>query len=136
LTVERPFGIIPRMVAADPNYFPRDAPSIYRQFFTPAECRLIDSTPLTSALSEISLLRIMLLRILAAAHRAERLPAATAHSDDMSRRSLTLEQRLSMLKAFSQAGLVLAALASYHHHRFPPTNCLLDALDELDPDDL
>ena len=108
------------MLAADSTYV-RDAPSLYRQFFTPAECRLIDSTPLSSALSEIGLIRIMLLRILAAAHRL---------------REITLEQRLAMLQAFSRAGLVLASLARYHHHRFPPSDCLLDALDELDPDDL
>ena len=121
------------MLAADVTYFPRDAPpkalpqspmgqaSPYRQFFTPAERRLIDSTPLTSALSEVSLIRIMLVRILAAAHRL---------------RKITLEQRLAMLQAFSHAGLVLAALVRYHHRRFPPSNCLLDALDELDPDDI
>jgi hypothetical protein len=136
LTPEQVFYIIPGMLAADSTYFQRDAPSIYRQFFTPAECRLIDSTPLTSALSEISLIRVMLLRILAAVHRAERLPAAISRSDDMSRRSVTLEQRLATLQAFSHAGLVLASLARYHHHRFPPSNCLLDALDELDHDDL
>jgi len=135
------------MLAADSTFFAsqtvpspapgREAPSLYRQFFTLAECRLIDSTPLTSALSEISLIRILLLRILATAQRrAERRPAATAHSDDMSRRSLTLEQHLAILQAFSHAGLVLASLVRYHHNRFPPGDCLLDALDELDPDDL
>jgi hypothetical protein len=99
----------------------REIPSIYRQYFTPAERRLIDSTPLSSALSEISLIRIMLLRIFGAAHRL---------------RQITLEQRLAMLQAFSHAGLVLASLARYHHRRFMPSRCLLDALDELDPDDI
>jgi hypothetical protein len=112
--------MIQLMLATDSTFL-RDAPSLYRQHFTPAECRLIDSTPLTSALSEISLIRIMLLRILAAAHLA---------------RKIALEQHLAMLRGFSQAGLVLASLVRYQHHRFPPSNCLLDALDDLDPDDL
>jgi hypothetical protein len=130
LTLELLFYIIPPMLATDSTFFPsqtlapapgRDAPSLYRQYFTKTECRLIDSTPLTSALSEISLIRIMLLRILAAAYRS---------------RKIALEQHLAMLQAFSQAGLVLASLARYHHHRFSLNHSLLDALDELDPDDL
>ena len=108
------------MLAAD-GAFLRETPSLYREYLTPAECRLIDSTPLSSALTEISLIRIMLLRIMAAAYRMRR---------------ITLEQQLAMLQAFSRAGLVLASLVRYQHHRFPPSHSLLDALDELDPDDL
>jgi hypothetical protein len=112
--------MIARMLAAD-SAFPGSAPSLYRQYFTPAECRLIDSTPLSSALGEIGLIRIMLLRILAAAHRL---------------RKITLEQRLAMLQAFSNAGLVMASLVRVHHVLFPPTNPLLEALAEMDPDDI
>jgi hypothetical protein len=98
------------------------APSpLYRQFFTAAECRALDSSPPESALSEISLIRIMLLRPLAAAHHL---------------RKITLDQRLAMLRAFSHAGLVLASLVRLHQRLFPPTNPLLDALAELDPDDI
>jgi hypothetical protein len=94
---------------------------LYWQYFTQAERRMLDSTPREGALAEISLIRIMLLRILAAAHQL---------------RKITLAQRLAMLQAFSHAGLVLASLVRVQHRLFPATNCLLDALDELDPDDL
>jgi hypothetical protein len=137
LTDERMFYKIDPMLAADSTLpsqplpgpgtgegvpaLGRGAPSLYRPYFTQAECRLIDSTPLGSALNEISLIRIMLLRILAAAHRM---------------RKLTLEHRLAMLQAFSHAGLVMASLVRVHHRLFPPTNPLLDALAEMDPDDI
>ena len=106
-------------VAAFP--YPEKRSLLYREYFTQAERRMLDSTPPQGALSEIGLIRIMLLRILAAAHFARR---------------ITLEQRLAMAQAFSRAGLVLASLVRVHHRLFPPTNSLLDALDELDPDDL
>ena len=108
------------MLAADSTY-PRDAPSLYRQYFTKAECRLIDSTPLNSAMSEISLLRILLLRLLAASRR---------------KRPLSVAQHISILSAMSGAGLIMASLVRYHNRRFPPGNPLLQALAELDPDDL
>lgn len=101
--------------------FPRSTPSLYRQYFTAAECRLLDSTPLEGALSEISLIRIMLLRVLAAAHRL---------------RKVTLEHRLAMLQAFGRSGLVMASLVRAHHRLFPPVNPLLAALAEMDPDDI
>jgi hypothetical protein len=101
--------------------FPSSSPQLYRQYFTPAECRMLDSTPPGSALSEIGLIRIMLLRLLAAAHRM---------------RNITLDQRLAMLQAVSHAGLVMASLVRVQHRLFPPTNPLLDALAEMDPDDI
>ena len=101
--------------------YPEQHSLLYRQYFTQAECRVLDSTPLKSVLSEIGLIRIMLLRILAAAQR---------------QRKITLKQRLAMLQAFSRAGLVLASLVCVHNRLFPRTDCLIDALDELDPDDL
>jgi len=82
---------------------------------------MLDSSQPSSALSEISLIRIMLLRVLAAAQRL---------------RNITLDQHLSMLQAFSRAGLVMASLARVHHRLFPPANPLLDALAEMDPDDI
>jgi len=101
--------------------FASTSPRLYRQYFTPAECRMLDSTPPGSALSEIALIRIMLLRLLAAAHRV---------------RKINMDQRLAMLRAVSHAGLVMAALVRVHHRLFPPTNPLLDALAEMDPDDI
>jgi hypothetical protein len=108
------------MIATD-SAFPRPVPSLYRQYFTRAECRMLDSTPLDSALSEISLLRILLLRLLAAARR---------------KRPLSLAQHLSVLGGFSAAGLIMASLVRYHCRRFPPGNPLLEALAEMDPDDI
>jgi hypothetical protein len=125
------------MLAAD-SPFLRDAPPLYGQFSTPAECHLIHSTPLTRALSEIGLILIMPLRrrsclprwkrggrssqgILAAAHRLLK---------------VTFEQRLAILRAFSHAGLVLASLVRVHHRLFPPAHPLLDALAKMDPDDI
>ncbi len=74
-----------------------------------------------SALSEISLLRILLLRLLAAARH---------------KRPLSLAQHLSILSAFSGAGLIMASLVRFHRRQFPPGNYLLDALAEMDPDDI
>jgi hypothetical protein len=96
-------------------------PQIYRQFFTPAECKMLDAAPQDSALSEISLIRILLMRALAAAHRL---------------RTLSIKQHIDMLIAFSGAGLILASLVRYHHDHFGRSNPLLDALADMDPDDL
>jgi hypothetical protein len=82
---------------------------------------MLDSTPLESALSELSLLRILLLRLLAAARRT---------------RPLSVAQHMSILSAMSGAGLVMASLVRYHSRRFPPGNLLLEALAEMDPDDI
>jgi hypothetical protein len=108
------------MLAFD-SAFPRSASSLYREYFTEAECRMIDSTPLHSALGEIGLMRIMLLRLLAAAHQL---------------RKVTLADRLALLQAFSHAGLVMASLVRVQHTLVPPTNPLLHALAEMDPDDI
>ena len=99
----------------------KSPPQIYRQFFTPAECRMLDQSPLDSALSEIALLRILLMRLLAAAHRLRR---------------LTIKQHIDMLLALSGAGLVMASLVRFHHKYFGTGSSLLDALAEMDPDDL
>ena len=97
------------------------APQIYRQYFTPAECKLLDASPLDTALSEIGLLRILLLRLLGAAHRMRRL--STAH-------------HLSLLTAFSATGLILASLVRFHHRYFPQPGLLAELLADMDPDDL
>ena len=96
-------------------------PQIYRQFFTAAECTLLDGSPCDSALGEISLLRILLMRLMAAAQRL---------------RDLSTKQHIDMLIAFSGAGLVLASLVRFHHEHFGRSSSLLDALPEMDPDDL
>ena len=69
--------------------------SLYRPFFTPAECARLDATPRNDVSSEINLLRILLLRLLAAVHKA---------------RSLELATQARVLAAFSHAGIVLARL--------------------------
>jgi hypothetical protein len=99
-------------------------PQIYRQFFTPVECRLLDSSPLESALSEISLLRILLMRLLAAARR---------------KRPFTLKGRLSMLAAFSEAGFVMSSLVRFNAKYCglgDPSDMLLQIFAEMDPYDL
>jgi hypothetical protein len=72
--------------------------TLYREYFTPAERRMLDASPLESALSEIHLYRALLRRLLAAAHK---------------KRSLSLGARLAMLSAVSHAGLILASLVRF-----------------------
>ena len=97
------------------------APQIYRQYFTAAECKTLDSSPLDTALSEIGLLRILLLRVLAAAHRLHR---------------LSIAHHISMLTTFSGAGLILASLVRFHNRYFPQPGLLSELLADMDPDDL
>ena len=101
--------------------FSPSSPQIYRQYFTAAECKVLDSSPLDTAQSEIEVLRILLLRLLAAGRRIRR---------------LSLAQHLSMLTAFSGAGLILASLVRFHNRYFEHRSLLLDALADMDPDDL
>ncbi len=74
---------------------PFSPPSLYRQYFTPAECAMLDATPPDDLTSEINLLRVLLARLLAAAQRT---------------RQLSLDLHAKMLSAFSAAGIVIAAL--------------------------
>ena len=109
------------MLTAAAIPFSPSAPQIYRQYFTAAECKTLDSSPLDTALSEIEVLRVLLLRLLAAAHRMRR---------------LSLAHHLSMLTAFSGAGLILASLVRFHNRHFPRPGMLSELLADLDPDDL
>ena len=82
-----------------PTYDPPPASparlSIYRQYFTPAECALLDAAPVDDLSAEIDLLRFLLARVLAASQRA---------------RALSLKQHAAILAAFSAAGIVIAGL--------------------------
>ncbi len=69
--------------------------SIYRQYFTPDECALLDATPLVDLSSEINLLRILLARVL----------AASPHSQEPA-----LDTQAGILAALSAAGVVIAGL--------------------------
>ena len=69
--------------------------SIYRQYFTPTECEMLDATPVDDLSSEINLLRILITRVLAAWQRT---------------RQIGLEMHARILSTFSAAGLVLAGL--------------------------
>jgi hypothetical protein len=89
---------------------------LYRQFFTREECSMLDRFPLESAVSELSLLRILLVRVLAAAKKTR----------------LTLKHRFSMLAAFCQAALTMASLARFEFKHQEPGP---DLLDLLFPDD-
>jgi hypothetical protein len=121
--------------------FPARSP-LYRQYFTPEEIRRLDACPPDGVASDIYLLRTLLRRVLAAAS-GQRAFGRTSHSRASSqilrafrgpilrppgpgtggRRhsfrkeaqgKLTFKQRLSMLTAFCQAALTLAALARIH----------------------
>ena len=110
------------MLADSPYpFFSTTPPQIYRQYFTAEECKTLDSSPLESALSEIGLLRVLLLRLLAASRR---------------KTPLSLERHVSILAAFSAAGLIMASLVRFHNRYVGPPHSLLDLLADMDPDDL
>jgi hypothetical protein len=99
--------------AIDP-FFSAAPALLYRQFFTAEECDLLDRTPPDSALSEISLLRVLISRLLADARRVK----------------MTLKRHFSMLSAFCQATSTMASLARIEfQHQGPP----LSPLDLLYP---
>ncbi len=70
-------------------------PSLYREYFTPEERKMLDATPRDDLTSEINLLRVMVARVLAASKQA---------------RDLALKQHAKMLAAFSAAGKTIARL--------------------------
>ncbi len=70
-------------------------PSLYREYFTPEERRMLDATPRDDLTSEINLMRVLVARVLAASQQA---------------RDLALKQHAAMLAAFSSAGMVIARL--------------------------
>ena len=110
------------MLAVSPYpLFPTPPPQIYRQYFTAEERRTLDSSPLDSALSEIGLLRVLLLRLLAASRRKS---------------ALSLKRHVSILAAFSGTGLIMASLVRFHNRYFEPGHSLLDLLADMNPDDL
>jgi hypothetical protein len=94
-------------------FLPAPAPALlYRQFFTPEECDRLDRTPPDSALSEISVLRVLISRLLAAARRVE----------------MTIKRHFSMLSAFCQATSTMASLASFELQQQGPPLSPLDLL--------
>jgi hypothetical protein len=118
-------------------------PRIYRQYFTAEERKMLDASPLDSAISEISLLRILLLRLLAAAgERASGEPRKSLRQGALGARRtrpLSIGRRLSMLSAFSGAALIMASLVRFHDKYFgfgSANDPFLQALAEMDPDDL
>ena len=99
-------------------------PKLYRQFFTAAECKTLDQIPAESALSELCLLRILLVRVLAAAQKRAR---------------LAIHLRLAMLMAFSHAALTMASLVRFENKYAGPAaweESLINVVDDLDPLDL
>lgn len=78
--------------------------SIYRQYFTPAECEMLDACASDDLASEINLLRILLTRLLSAAR--DRRVAGSAKPVH----SLPLKVHAAILGAVSASGLVLARL--------------------------
>jgi len=97
--------------AFDP-FFSTAPALLYRQFFTSEECRRLDRTPPDSAVSEISLLRVLISRLLAAAKRVK----------------MTIKRHFSMLSAFCQATSTMASLARFEFHRQGPPISPLDLL--------
>ena len=103
-------------------------PQIYRQFFTAEERMLLDASPVDSALSEISPLRVLLMRLFANSRKAA-----------VRKSPLSLKRHLSMLAAFSHTGLIMASLARFHAAQFRAGSLgdpVLEALAETDPEDL
>jgi hypothetical protein len=97
------------------------APQLYRQFFTAQECARLDGIDPDSPLHEISMLRILMTRLLAAASRGKQ----------------TLERLSAMLAAFCRAGCTIASLARiYYRQQGPPPDPLLAALAEIDAEPL
>ncbi len=70
-------------------------PSLYREFFTAEERRMLDATPRDDLTSEINLLRVLVARVLEASQHA---------------RDVALKQHAAMLAAFSAAGKTIAGL--------------------------
>jgi hypothetical protein len=88
------------------------SPLLYRQFFTSEECDRLDRTPPDSALSEISLLRILISRLLETARRVK----------------MTIKRHSSMLSAFCQATSTMASLARFEFKQQGPPLSPLDLL--------
>ena len=86
--------------------FPR---SLYRQYFTPEECALLDATPCDDLSSEINVLRVLIARLLEACHHA---------------RELSLEIHAKVLSAFSAAGIVMARLVRLQCQLHHPSDAL------------
>ncbi len=110
---------------------------IYRDLFSQSECAMLDSCPLDSAVSEISLIRIQLRRVLGSFRnwplgkglgkrassehwpsRGHRAAGQTSRpqSKRSQRKSLTLERYIAMLITFNTTGIVLASLVRYHRY--------------------
>jgi hypothetical protein len=77
------------MTQSDPS------PSLYRQYFTPAERLMLDASPPGDLSSEIDLLRLMLTRVLLASRASD---------------PLDLKTHAGILAGFSAAALVIARL--------------------------
>jgi hypothetical protein len=99
---------LPTDQPADPPPSPAHN-SLYRRYFTPLECAMLDATPPDDLTSEINLLRILLARVLAATQQA---------------RQRTLELQANILSAFSHAGIVIASLARLQHRLHEPMSGL------------
>ncbi|MFH1183559.1 MAG: hypothetical protein V1755_00775 [Chloroflexota bacterium] len=118
-------------------------PKLYRDFFTPTECKMLDCIPAESALSELCLLRILLVRVLAAAKRSgerasgERRPSWRQGAPGKA--GLSLTKRLAMLMAFSHTALTMASLVRFENKYAGPATweeSLINVVDDLDPFDL
>ncbi len=70
-------------------------PSLYREYFTAEERKMLDATPRDDLTSEINLLRVLVARVLEASQQA---------------RDLALKQHAAMRAAFSHAGKTIARL--------------------------
>ena len=99
---------------------------IYRELFTPSEIQMLDACPAESPLSELSLLRILLRRVIETkeARQLNTGPEATStggsgpvgdRRDRKQADSLSLKRQLDMLSAFGTAGAIMASLVRYHH---------------------
>jgi len=113
-----------------PNWRPEGSPKhhIYRQYFTPAECRMLDAVPPDDVTSEILLLRVLLARSFA---QVPRTPTAKKRSP------INLKLNIDLLTTFSRVGIVIGGLVALQNkmHNLKDTvgDIILQALRELDP---
>jgi hypothetical protein len=116
--------------AGRPHRRPVEKPpanNIYRQYFTPAECRKLDSVPTDSVSNEIMLLRSML---------AGSLFLLPHTSSDIKKHPIPLIFNIDLLRTFSKAAVTIGGLFTVQNKTHPGGvigEIILEALRELDP---
>ena len=120
------------------------APSLYRQYFTPAERKLLLALPADDVSSEIHLLRVLIARTLGLRARQPSRKATSSrhcalHSHEGAE-PLSIPQHAALLRAVGGAAIIMASLvgfmAKYHGRTDELSAILLEELSAMDPNDL